>query len=159
MAPVADETPVRGLFETHLTVSDLERSVGFYREIVGLPIALEVPERNAAFFWVGGPGRSMLGLWSLGSAPLGLILHVAFEVALDDVLDAPRRLEAQGVTPRSFFGAQATEPSVIGWMPAAAAYFHDPDGHQLEYLAMLDEQPRPDVGIVPWSEWVARRGS
>ena len=159
MAPVADETLVRGLFETHLTVSDLERSVGFYREIVGLPVALEVPERNAAFFWVGGPGRSMLGLWSLGSAPIGLILHVAFEVALDDVLDAPGRLEAQGVTPRSFFGAQTTEPSVIGWMPAAAVYFHDPDGHQLEYLTMLDEQPRPDVGIVPWSEWVARHGS
>jgi lactoylglutathione lyase len=159
MAPVADQIAVRGLFETHLTVSDLERSVGFYRDLVGLPVALELPERNVAFFWVGDPGRSMLGLWSLGSAPLGLVLHVAFEVALDDVLDAPRRLGAQGVTPRSFFGARTTEPSVIGWMPAAAVYFHDPDGHQLEYLAMLDEQPRPDVGIVPWSEWVARRGS
>lgn len=159
MAQVADQTAVRGLFETHLTVSDLERSVGFYRDIVGLPVALELPERNAAFFWVGDPGRSMLGLWSLGSAPLGLILHVAFEVALDDILDAPRRLEAQGIKPLSFFGAQTTEPSVIGWMPAAALYFHDPDGHQLEYLAMLDEQPRPDVGIAPWSEWVAQRGS
>jgi lactoylglutathione lyase len=159
MAPVADETPVRGLFETHLTVTDLERSVGFYRDIVGLPVALELPERSAAFFWVGGPGRSMLGLWSLGSAPLGLMLHVAFDVALEDVLNAPRRLEAQGITPLSFFGTQTTEPSVIGWMPAAALYFHDPDGHQLEYLAMLDEQPRPDVGIVPWSEWVTRRGS
>jgi lactoylglutathione lyase len=159
MAPVADHTAVRGLFETHLTVSDLERSVGFYRDIVGLPLALELPERNVAFFWVGDPGRSMLGLWSLGSAPLGLILHVAFDVALDDVFDAPRRLEARGITPLSFFGAQTTEPSVIGWMPAAALYFHDPDGHQLEYLAMLDEQPRPDAGIVPWSEWVAQRGS
>ena len=159
MAPVADQTAVRGLFETHLTVSDLERSVDFYRDIVGLPVALELPERNVAFFWVGDPGRSMLGVWSLGSAPLGLVLHVAFDVSLDDVLDAARRLEAQGITPLSFFGAQTTEPSVIGWMPAAALYFHDPDGHQLEYLAMLDEQPRPDVGIVPWSEWVAQRGT
>jgi lactoylglutathione lyase len=158
MAPVADQTAVRGLFETHLTVSDLERSVGFYRDIVGLPVAREVPERNVAFFWVGEPGRSMLGLWSLGSAPLGLILHVAFDVGLDDVLDAPKRLEAQGITPLSFFGARTTEPSVIAWMPAAALYFQDPDGHQLEYLAMLDEQPRPDLGIVPWSEWVAQRG-
>src|SRR6266516_1807143 len=119
MAPVADQTVVRGLFEPHLTVSDLERSGGFYRDIVGLPVALEIPERNVAFLWVGHPGRSMLGLWSLGSAPLGLILHVAFDTALDDVLDAPRRLEAQGITPLSFFGAQTTEPSVIGWMPAA----------------------------------------
>ena len=26
-------------------------------------------------------------------------------------------------------------------MPAAAVYFRDPDGHQLEYLTMLDEPP------------------
>jgi lactoylglutathione lyase len=149
--------PIRGLFETHLTVSDLTRSIGFYSDVVGLPLALEVPERNAAFFWVGGPGRSMLGLWSLGAAPLGLTLHVAFEVALDELLCAPKRLEAHGIAPLSFFGAKATEPSVIAWMPAAALYFHDPDRHQLEYLAMLNEAPRPDLGIVPWTEWLAQR--
>jgi len=44
----------------------------------------------------------LLGLWSLGSAPLGLTLHVAFEVAMNDLLDAPKRLEAQGITPLSF---------------------------------------------------------
>ncbi len=42
---------------------------------------------------------------------------------------------------------------MIGWMPAAAVYFRDPDGHMLEYLAMLDEEPRPEAGIVSWSEW------
>jgi lactoylglutathione lyase len=150
---MADHVPVRGLFETHLSVSDLQRSVDFYRDVVGLPLALELPDRKAAFFWVGDPGRSMLGLWSLGSAPLGLTLHVAFEVALDDLLEASKRLAAQGITPLSFFGTQTKEPSVIGWMPAAALYFHDPDGHLLEYLTMLDAEPRPDLGIVPWSEW------
>ncbi len=152
---MAEHVPVSGLFESHLTVSDLQRSVGFYREVVGLPLALEVPERSAAFFWVGDPGRSLLGLWSLGTAPLGLTLHVAFEVALDDLLEAPRRLEARGITPLSFFGARTREPSVIGWMPAAALYFRDPDGHLLEYLTMLEEEPRPELGIVPWSEWLA----
>jgi lactoylglutathione lyase len=44
---------------------------------------------------------------------------------------------------------------VIGWMPAAAVYFEDPDGHLLEYLAMLDEAPRPEAGVVGWSEWSA----
>lgn len=150
---MAGQVPVRGLFETHLTVSDLERSVGFYRDVVGLLLALEVSGRNAAFFWIGDPGRSLLGLWSLGTAPMGLTLHVAFEVALDDLMDAPKRLEAQGITPLSFFGADTTEPSVIGWMPAAALYFRDPDGHLLEYLTMLDEEPNPDLGIVPWSDW------
>ena len=93
----------------------------------------------------------MLGLWSLGSAPMALSLHVAFTVSLPDVLRAAGHLRARGITPLSFFGAETEEPSVIGWMPAAAVYFRDPDGHQLEYLAMLDAAPRPDLGIVPWS--------
>jgi GNAT superfamily N-acetyltransferase len=40
-------------------------------------------------------------------------------------------------------------------MPAAAVYFHDPDGHQLEYLAMLPGPARPEVGIVSWSQWTS----
>ena len=151
---MAEPVPVAGLFETHLTVSDLSRSVAFYRDVVGLPLALEVPERGAAFFWIAAPGEGLLGLWSMGSAPMGLVLHLAFSAALEDVLDACDRLRSLGVTPLSFFAEETTEPSVIGWMPAAAVYCRDPDGHLLEYLAMLDEQARPDRGIVPWSEWV-----
>jgi lactoylglutathione lyase len=145
------EMRVRGLFETHLTVADLSRSVAFYRDVVGLTVALEVPERGAAFHWVGSPGQAMLGLWSIGSAPMGMQLHIAFEMSLPDVLAAPERLAAQGIQPLSFFGEPADEPSVIGWMPAAAVYFRDPDGHLLEYLTMLEGPPRPEVGIVPWS--------
>jgi lactoylglutathione lyase len=152
-----ETVPVHSLFETHLTVRDVGRALAFYRDVVGLPVALELPERGAAFLWIGRPGQSMLGLWSLGSAPMGLALHVAFGVELDDLTGACDRLRANGVTPLSFFEAETTEPSVIGWMPAAAVYFRDPDGHLLEYLAMLDEAPRRDVGIVAWSEWTARR--
>jgi lactoylglutathione lyase len=147
------QVQVRGLYETHLMVSDLERSVAFYRDVVGLPVAFEVPERAAAFLWVPDSRRSMLGLWSRGSAPLGMTLHVAFAVGLEDLLEAPAALRAKGVTPLSFFGDETDEPSVIGWMPAAAVYFNDPDQHLLEYLAMLDTEPRPDAGIVSWSEW------
>ena len=148
-------TPVRGLFETHLTVRDVPRSVEFYRDVVGLPVALELPERNAAFLWIGDRGRSMLGLWGIGSAVNTMTFHIAFDVALGDVLAAPSRLRASGVAPLGFFGADTDEPDVLGWMPAAAVYFEDPDGHLLEYLAMLDDPPRPDAGIVPWSEWSA----
>ena len=146
-------TTATAIFETHLTVADLDRSIAFYSDVVGLELAYRVPERGAAFFWVGGRGRSMLGLWSLGSAPMGMRLHIAFSASLDDVLSACDRLRAAGVRPLSFFGEPADEPSVIGWMPAAAVYFDDPDGHSIEYLAMLDEPPRPDTGIVPWSQW------
>jgi lactoylglutathione lyase len=152
---MTEPIPVRGLFEAHLTVSDMDRAVAFYRDVVGLEVAFALPERGATFLWVGGPGEAMLGLWSLGSAPLALSLHVAFTVAVADVPAACDHLRAQGVAPLSFLGDATDEPSVIGWMPAAAVYFRDPDGHQLEYLAMLDAAPRPELGIVPWSQWPA----
>lgn len=147
---------VHGLFETHLTVSNLPRSVKFYQDIVGLQLALEVSDRNAAFFWIGEPKNSMLGLWSIGSMPMGLNLHIAFEVTLDDLLESSNTLKSNGITPLSFFGIETTEPSVIGWMPAAAVYFRDPDNHLIEYLAMLDGTPRPDLGIIPWSKWLVK---
>ena len=66
---MTDHVPVRGLFETHLTVSNLQRYFDFYHNILGLELALQVSERNAAFFWIGGSRHSMLGLWSLGTVP------------------------------------------------------------------------------------------
>jgi GNAT superfamily N-acetyltransferase len=144
-----------GLFEAHLTVSDLDRSIEFYRDALRLPLALVLEERGAAFFWIGRPGEAMLGLWSLGSAPMGLSLHIALKATLGDVLAACDDLCSSGIAPLSFFGVVTSEPSVIGWMPAAAVYFRDPDGHLIEYLAMLDEPARPERGIVPWSEWAS----
>src|ERR671922_2459619 len=122
---MAEVTPVRGLFETHLTVRDVPLSIAFYRDVVGLPLALELPERNAAFMWIGEPGHAMLGLWGIGSSVNSLTLHIAFDVALDDVMRAPERLRAFDVVPLSFFGQETTEPDVLGWMPAAAVYFED----------------------------------
>ena len=154
---MSEPIPVHGLFETHLSVGDLDRSIAFYRDVVGLPLGLALPERGAAFFWIGEAGRAMLGLWAIGSAPIVLSLHVAFTTSLEDVIVASDRLRALGVTPLSFHGTETTEPSVIGWMPAAAVYFRDPDGHLLEYLAMLDEEADPERGITTWSEWNASR--
>ena len=99
----------------------------------------------------------MLGLWGIGSAVNSMQLHIAFDVALPDLLQAPDRLRAAGVTPLSFFGAETTEPDVLAWMPAAAVYFRDLDGHLLEYLAMLDEEPRPAAGVLAYSEWSGSR--
>src|SRR5947207_11725360 len=109
---MSETVPVRGLFETHLTVADVDRSIRFYRDVVGLSPALEMPERGAAFFWIGQPGEAMLGVWSLGSMPMGLSLHVAFSVSLEDVLRACGRLRGLGITPLSFFAEETDEPSV-----------------------------------------------
>jgi len=43
-------TAVVRLFEAHLTVSDLDAAIAFYRDRVGLELAHVVPARQAAFF-------------------------------------------------------------------------------------------------------------
>jgi hypothetical protein len=42
-------------------------STAFFQDVVGLPPALELPERGAVFFWCGTRGSTMLGPWSVGS--------------------------------------------------------------------------------------------
>jgi lactoylglutathione lyase len=145
--------PLRGLFESHLTVADLDRAMSFYGDVLGLELAEVFRERRVAFYWIGAPGQSMLGLWESGSGPQRMSLHVAFRVDLRDLLEAPRRLQAAGLTPRDFEGKPNEEPVVLAWMPAAAVYFRDPDGNLLEFLTMLDSPPRRELGVVPWSAW------
>jgi lactoylglutathione lyase len=146
---------IRDLFETHLTVTDLERSVRFYKDVLGLPLADLFPDRRVAFFWIGAPGKAMLGLWEIGTGPQRMSLHVAFEVSLDALLTSPDVLKQAGITPLDFTCDPTNEPVVLGWMPAAAVYFRDPDGNLLEFLSMLPHDPRPDLGVLPWSLWVA----
>lgn len=149
--------PIRGLFEAHLTVSDLERSIAFYRDTLGLALAHRIPHRNVAFFWVPTSEKGMLGLWSIGTSPQRFRLHIAFDVALPEVFASVERLRDAGITPRDLNGnGPIEEPVVLSWMPAASVYFEDPDGHSLEYIAMLDETPRPDLGTLSWSDWRRR---
>ena len=146
--------PIRGLFETHLTVANLPRSIRFYRDTLGLTLAQVFDERRVAFLWIGAtPGQAMLGLWETGSGPNRMHLHIAFSVTLDHILHAAEALMKAGITPLDFNGNPSTEPQVLAWMPAASLYFRDPDGHMLEFLAMLEDTPAPERGVVPWPLW------
>ncbi len=144
---------IQSLFETHLTVRNLATSVAFYQDIVGLELAYLLPERRVAFFWIGKRGHAMLGVWEVGDAPNGMRLHLAFTSTIDQILAAPSALKAIGVVPKGFSGEPVEEPVVIGWMPAISLYFTDPDGHLLEYIAMLPQQPCPEAGVIPYSKW------
>jgi hypothetical protein len=42
-------------------------------------------------------------------------------------------------------------PSIRGCPPRL--YFEDPDGHSLEYIALLPEGPEPELGAIPLSRW------
>jgi lactoylglutathione lyase len=148
--------PIADLFEAHLTVSELDRAVAFYKDLLGLPLARLFPGRKVAFFWIGAPGSAMLGLWEAGTMPMSISLHVAFQVALSDLHEAQSRLQKAGIQPRDLAGLPTDEPVVLAWMPAAAVYFRDPDNNLLEFITMLPDPSRPDLGVLPWSDWLRR---
>ena len=145
--------PIGGLWETHITVGDLDRSINFYRDVVGLTLAHTVPERHVAFFWIGQPRQAMLGLWSIHTSPMTMKLHYAFQVSVEDAEASISALKDAGLQPMSGTGQLIDEPEVIPWIPAASVYFRDPDGHSLEYIAMLSESPALNMKRMPLSQW------
>ncbi|ADY26206.1 Glyoxalase/bleomycin resistance protein/dioxygenase [Deinococcus proteolyticus MRP] len=143
---------ITGLFETHLKVADLERSMHFYGEVLDLELAHRDETRPIAFYWLGTRGDAMLGLW-LEPPKRIQRQHFAFRSTVQDVLRAPAWLRERGLTPRNFLNDGTDDPMVFAWMPALALYFTDPDGHSLELIAMLEEQPRPELGVVSREKW------
>ena len=116
-------------------------------------MAHTVPERHAAFFRIGRPRQAMLGLWSIHTSPLAMKLHYAFQVDLDAAITSVAALRTAGLEPTSGTGQPIDEPEVIPWIPAASVYFRDPDGHSLEFIAMLPELPAPEMDRMPLSRW------
>jgi lactoylglutathione lyase len=145
---------ILGLFETHIDVADLDRARCFYGETLGLEFGLLDQERRVAFYWVGARGESMLGLWEKSAGQIRP-QHFAFRATVEDVLTrAVPYLKQRALDPHNFLDDGTDRPMVFGWMPALAIYFRDPDGHSLEFIAMLPDVPRPEVGVVSWEEWL-----
>lgn len=144
---------IKGLFETHLFVSDLERSVAFYRDVLGLGVGRREESRRVAFLWIGDRGGAMLGLWERPREEV-VPQHLAFCASVDDVLNrSVGWLRERGLACHNFLRDGTERPMVFGWMPAVAIYFRDPDGHSLELIAMLPGEPRPELGVVSWERW------
>jgi len=144
---------ISGLYETHLHVADLARSMRFYGDVLGLQLALQDTTRALAFYWIGAPGQSFLGLWQKPQTEITR-QHFAFLVDPANLEHGIASLRANGVSVKNFFDEATDVPSVFGWLPAASIYFDDPDGHLLELIARLPEAPRPERGIVSLPEWL-----
>ena len=118
----------RGLSELILRVSDLDRSLLFYCEILGL----ELEKRDSpswAWLWTGAPGASpRLGLTSrplsYGAAHCGGPSHFAIAVARTVIPAEKARLESLGFEVEGPVHFES-------WM-ADSIYLSDPDDHRVE---------------------------
>ena len=150
---------IKGLYETHLFVKNLGVSVDFYQNILGLTLCHRDENRKIAFFWVGKPKEAMLGLWEMPKEKIEK-RHFAFRCEKEDILKkAVPFLEAHQLKPYNFLNDGTHRPMVFAWMPALALYFTDPDGHELEFIAILEGEGRADWGIISYEEWLEKQKS
>jgi catechol 2,3-dioxygenase-like lactoylglutathione lyase family enzyme len=134
-------------------VANLDRSVKFYTDVVGLTLGRLEDERRIAFLFAGGWNHTMVGLWEKPEERIPP-QHIAFEVARANLAKSIERLKRMGVQPMNFFEEATDVPTVLAWMPAVSIYFRDPDGHLLEFIAKLPGKPHPEKGLVAWNKWM-----
>jgi lactoylglutathione lyase len=145
---------ITGLYETHLFVENLEHSIEFYTTILGLQQCYYEKERRAAFFWIGAPKESMLGLWERPRSEIER-RHFAFRCDKDFIIhEATAFLKGHGLHPFNFLKDGTDQPMVFAWMPAIAIYFDDPDGHHLEFISVLEGKGKPEYGIISYERWL-----
>src|SRR5438309_1501827 len=111
---------IKGLYETHLFVENLETSIDFYKNVLGLEQCYFEAERRISFFWIGKPKEAMLGLWE---KPKGEIekQHFAFCCDIEDVLQkSVGYLKERNLKPYNFLKDGTERPMVFAWMPAIA---------------------------------------
>lgn len=152
----------QGLYEAHLPVTDVARSADFYRDVLDFEVGFGHKDASSVLLhhWNGGT-RWMLGLFRVDGIEHRhpAEYHLAFRVPLESVDEMVPGLRSRGAEPTHPPGAPAQgrmdEPIVHGWMPAAAVFLRDPDGHLLELIAELGQEPRPDFQYGRLSEWRA----
>lgn len=147
---------IKGLFETHLFVEDLARSIEFYSDVLGLKLCRFGAERRTAFFWIGDDRQAMLGLWEKPKEDIEL-RHFAFECDPEWIVkESVDFLKANKLHFWNFLQDHREEPMVFCWMPAVSIYFSDPDGHYLEFIGILEGETMPsdEKRVVTYEEWL-----
>jgi catechol 2,3-dioxygenase-like lactoylglutathione lyase family enzyme len=120
---------IRGVGQVLVSVSDLDRSVAFYRDTLGLDHLFTVADQGIAFLLAGDVRIYLAEADSLPSTPTLYFL-------VDDIDAAHGKLHSRGVEFRRDPHVVYTLEDRDGWM----AFFADPDGIT---LALMEERARP----------------
>ena len=120
---------MKNLAEVVLVVDDMDRSIRFYRDVLGLEV-FSPPQLAAKFLRIGssagGVPQQIVLVPRAGSASgerVKVLHHIGLEVAQDDFEPERQRLEAAGFELRT-----GQHP----FMPVDAFYLDDPDGNEIE---------------------------
>jgi len=123
------------LLHTMIRVGNLEKSINFYTEILGMRLLRQkdYPDGKFTLAFVGygdEQDHSVIELtrnWDTDTYDLGSGFgHLAIEV--DDVYAAAEKIRAQG-------GKIIREPGPMNAGTTIIAFVEDPDGYQIELLA------------------------
>lgn len=127
---------IKGLYEAHLPVKNLEISIAFYQRL-GLKLAWR--DEDTAFFWIE-EGTSWVGLWE-GDEYQTLyhpsLRHIAFRVTYQDLKKSLKCLESIQIDAVPFGRRTSIEPFVRPNQGNASVYFNDPDGNSLELMCSV----------------------
>ncbi|WP_288243326.1 VOC family protein [uncultured Chryseobacterium sp.] len=103
---------IKGLYETHIQVSNLENAIVFYTEGLGLKLAHQDKDRRIAFLWVGKDKEFMLGLWEQKENLQAR--HFAFTADKEDILNySVEFLKNKNVKPYNFLKNGIEKPMVF----------------------------------------------
>lgn len=108
--------------QIHISVTDIERSVAFYRDVLGVPLLFVVPGQSMAFF-ASGPVRLYLGVPETPEFRSHSVLYFW----VDDIEAEHTRLVELGVPCHDKPHVVHDDGAKRLWMTG----FTDPDGHQL----------------------------
>ncbi|GGY18562.1 VOC family protein [Streptomyces djakartensis] len=117
---------------TGLNVTDLDRSLAFYRDVLGFSLIGEGKEEGRRYAFLGDGERLVLTLWQQAEQPYdggrAGLHHLAFEA---DSIERVREYE----TALRAHGTDFAHEGVVAHSEGAASggiFFHDPDGTRLE---------------------------
>jgi len=129
-----------------LNVTDLDRSLAFYRDVLGFALLAEGREDDRRYAFLGdadGDGRPVLTLWQQAQGPYADdragLHHLAFTA---DSIERVRRYEEA----LKAYGAEFAYEGVVAHREGAVSggiFFHDPDGTRLEISVPTGAEDAP----------------